>query len=127
MIRRKALLAMGLMAVGAFGLAGRAAAQGAAQEVATDVIPGVKTGGPRNIKAVSKMPLDSIEKTADITMEQELSRPFVYTAHRLIPSGVDAISIKDPSKPRIIWSWRIENAPLHRGAGSLNTMYFKSK
>jgi hypothetical protein len=72
------------------------------------------------------LPLDAIEKTSDVTIEQELSRPYAYTGHRLIPSGVDAISIKDPTKPHIIWSWRIENAELHRGAGSLNPMYLKS-
>jgi hypothetical protein len=98
-----------------------------AQQALTDVIPGVKTGGSRNIKVLSHLPLDSTQKTADITIEQELSRPYAYTAHRLTPSGVDIISIKDPSKPRILWSWRIENGELHKGAGSLNPMYLKSK
>jgi hypothetical protein len=91
------------------------------------VIPGVKTGGSPNLKLLSHLAMDSVEKTADITIEQELSRPYVYTAHRLTPSGVDAISIKDPSKPRIIWSWRIENGELHKSAGSLNPIYLKSK
>ena len=76
---------------------------------------------------LAHLPLDSVEKTADITMEQELSRPYVYTAHRLTPSGVDIISVKDPAKPQILWSWRIENGQLHRGPGALNTMYLKSK
>src|SRR3989338_3534875 len=113
-----------MVAVGALAVP---AGQLAAQEVPTEVIPGVKTGGSRNIKVLSHLPLDSIEKTADITIEQELSRPYVYTAHRLVPSGVDIISIKDPTKPFILWSWRIENAELHKGAGSLNPMYLKSK
>jgi len=98
-----------------------------AQAPQTDVIPGVKVGGSRNVHVLAHVPLDSIEKTADITIEQELSRPYVYTAHRLKPSGVDIISIKDPTKPKIIWSWRIENPDLHLGAGSLNPMYLKSK
>ena len=98
-----------------------------AQTSYTDVIPGVKTGGSRNVRVLSHVPLDSTQKTADITMEQELSRPYVYTAHRLKPSGVDIITIKDPARPRILWSWRIENAELHQGAGSLNPMYLKSK
>ena len=96
-------------------------------QVFTDVLPGAKTGGSRNIHVLGHVPLDSVGKTSDITIEQELSRPYVYTGHRLIPSGVDIISIKDPARPKIIWSWRIENAELHRGAGSLNPMYLKSR
>src|SRR5262245_22153960 len=91
------------------------------------VIPGVRTGGSTNIKALGHLTLDSIDKTADVTVEQELSRPYAYTAHRLTPSGVDAISIKDPTKPKIVWSWRIENGLLHKGAGALNPIYLKSK
>jgi hypothetical protein len=91
------------------------------------VIPGVKTGGTSNMKLLAHLAMDSVEKTADITIEQELSRPFVYTAHRLTPSGVDAISIKDPSKPKIVWSWRIQDGLLHKGAGALNPIYLKSK
>src|SRR5689334_885202 len=98
-----------------------------AAQAPTDVIPGAKVGGSRNMKLLGHLAMDSVAKTADITIEQELSRPFVYTAHRLIPSGVDAISIKDPTKPQIIWSWRIEQPELHTGAGSLNPIYLKSK
>src|SRR5262249_3126294 len=36
-------------------------------------------------------------RTADITMEQELSRPYVYVCHRFAPTGFWIISIKDPS------------------------------
>ncbi|MBI4501354.1 MAG: hypothetical protein HY700_09355 [Gemmatimonadetes bacterium] len=96
-------------------------------QVFTNVIPGVKTGGSANMKLLGHLTMDSVEKTADVTIEQELSRPYVYTAHRLTPSGVDAISIKDPTKPKIVWSWRIEDGMLHKGAGSLNPIYLKSK
>ena len=118
-MRRVVVFAAGMLCAGAGAIT--------AQEPFTDVIAGVKTGGSKNITLLAHLPLDSIEKTADITVEQELSRPYVYTAHRLQPSGVDIISIKDPSKPRLIWSWRIENAALHKGAGALNPMYLKSK
>src|SRR5262245_26569034 len=97
-----------------------------AQAPPTPVINGVKTGGSRNIDVLGHLQLDSADKTADITVEQELARPYVYVARRLKPSGVDIISIKDPSKPTILWAWRIENAQLHQGAGSLNPMYLKS-
>jgi hypothetical protein len=105
------------------GGAGTLSAQGAY----TSVIPGTKVGGSSNIHVVGHLNLDSAYKTADITVEQELSRPYVYTAHRLIPSGVDIISIKDPAKPRLLWSWRVEGAELHKGAGALNPIYLKTK
>src|SRR5262245_34497657 len=66
-------------------------------------------------------------RTADITMEQELSRPFVYICHRFAPTGFWIVSIKDPSKPKIIYDWKIENAELGRGSGALGPMYAKSK
>src|SRR5262245_7221490 len=56
-------------------------------------------------------------KTADITMEQELSRPYVYVCHRFAPTGFWIISIKDPSKPQIIYDWTISEPEIHRGSG----------
>src|SRR5260370_39878860 len=91
-------------------------------QVYTSVIPGTKTGGSSNIHVLGHIPLDAQFHTADITIEQELSRPYVYTAHRMTPSGIDIISVKNPGKPQLIYSWFIENADLHRGAGSCNTM-----
>jgi len=55
-------------------------------------------------------------RTADITMEQELSRPYVYVDHANEAGlnnpriGWDIISIKDPSKPKVIYSWQIGSA-----------------
>ena len=74
------------------------------------------------------VPLDANMHTADITIEQELSRPYVYTAHRLTPSGIDIISVKDPARPKLIYSWRIENAELHsRRPAPQASMYLKSR
>src|SRR6266850_1338455 len=42
-------------------------------------------------------------RTADITMEQELSRPYVYICHRFAPTGFWILSIKDPGKPKMIY------------------------
>src|SRR6185295_17240553 len=93
-----------------------------AQDPYTSVIPGTKTGGSSNVHVVGHLPLDGRGHTADITIEQELSRPYAYTAQDGQPSGIDIISIKDPSKPRVIYSWRIENPELHLGGGSKNPM-----
>src|ERR1051326_1788116 len=69
---------------------------------------------------------------SDIELEQELSRPYVYLdraneAGRPNPTiGFDVISLKEPTKPQIIYSWRIDNPELHRGPGSLAPTYIKS-
>jgi hypothetical protein len=72
------------------------------------------------------IPRDREGNTADIAIEQEMSRPYVYVIARNIPSGFDIVNIKDPKKAYIMYSYRIENAELHRGAGSLNPIYFKT-
>src|SRR3954462_12960710 len=105
-------------------LAGGVSLQAQAPSV---VVPGQKVGGRGNSKVLGHMPLDSAYKTADISIEQELSRPYVYVAHRLVPSGIEIISIKDPAKPFMLWTSFVKNAELHKGAGSLNPMYIKSK
>src|SRR5215471_4633459 len=90
-----------------------------AQDPYTSVIPGIKQGGSSNIHVLSHLNAEGAG-TTDITVEQELSRPYVYTGHWRVPSGVDIISLKDVTKPRLLWSWRIDNANLHQGSGSLN-------
>jgi hypothetical protein len=98
----------------------------AAQFPNSPVIPGVRVGGSSNVHPIGHLQLDSAHKTADITIEQELSRPYAYIAHRLVPSGIEIISIKNPSKPVLLWKWFVENAELHKGAGALNPIYLKS-
>jgi hypothetical protein len=113
-------------------------------------------GGSSNIKVLGHLPLGYYRTTADIEMEQELSRPYVYMPRRdaigatprqrpgappsigsntivdveqytTASKGVDIISIKDPSKPVLIYSWRIENQELHSPSGGLDNEYFKLK
>jgi hypothetical protein len=78
-----------------------------------------------NMKLLSHVPLGAVFTIADIEIEQELSRPYAYVARRLVPSGFDVIDLKDPSKAKVIYRWRIENAELHQGAGGLESRYFK--
>src|SRR5262245_15454669 len=118
--RLAASITLGVLAIAA------GASQGAAQ-FPSSVIPGYKVGGSSNIHVVGHLGLDSAYKTSDITIEQELSRPYVYVGHRLVPSGVQIISIKDPSKPVLLWKRLVPSAELHKGAGGLNPIYLKSK
>ena len=96
--------------------------------------PATGEQGSANIKIVSHLPLNvsAPYNTSDIEIEQELSRPYVYVDHaneagaRSPTIGFDIISIKDPGKPQVIYTWHIENQELHRGAGSLGPTYIKT-
>ena len=105
----------------------------AAQAYHPDPAPGEQ--GSSNIKVVAHLPLNVAApfNTSDIEIEQELSRPYVYLDHaneagaKSPRIGFDIVSIKDLSKPKVIYSWQIENAELHRGAGSLGPTIIKTK
>jgi hypothetical protein len=88
--------------------------------------PGKQTSP--NMKVVAHIPLEGPQAfdAADIDVEQELSRPYIYIA-RLLHYGWDVISVKDLKKPEVIYSWRIDNPDLHQGAGALRPMYFKTR
>ena len=64
-------------------------------------------------------------RTSDIEMEQELSRPYVYLAHRFAPSGFHIITIKEPTKAEVLYEWTVENPMLHQGPGALDNKYVK--
>ena len=85
-----------------------------AQAYRPDPAPGEQ--GSSNIHVVGHLPLNVAApfNTSDIEIEQELSRPYVYVDHaneagaKSPRIGFDIISIKDVSKPRVIYSWQIE-------------------
>ncbi len=82
----------------------------------------------RNIKLLSHIPLGRMFTVADIEIEQEPSRPFVYVArmHGITSStGTTVISVKDPENAKVLYTWRIEEPELHRGYGALDNKYFK--
>ncbi len=95
-------------------------------------------GGSRNITVVSHLPLGGWSQVMDIELEQDLARPYAYVARGdflplmgqqtpdgRLSKGVDVVSLKDPSAPRVIYSWRIENQELHTGLGGMDNKYFK--
>ncbi|MBI4420985.1 MAG: hypothetical protein HY560_09185, partial [Gemmatimonadetes bacterium] len=87
--------------------------------------PGMQ--GSSNVKIVSHIPLSGRMRVADVEIEQELSRPYAYVSMRLKPAGFHIINLKDPNKASMLWSWVIENADLHEGAGALGPAYVKTR
>jgi len=92
----------------------------------------------RNVHIMSHIPLPGggnrgvanlggIEiRTADVEIEQELARPYAYVPMWGAPSQVHIISLKDPAKAKILYTWTIENPELHVPAGALAPSYFKT-
>ncbi|MCH7564395.1 MAG: hypothetical protein IH968_11285 [Gemmatimonadetes bacterium] len=85
--------------------------------------------GSDNMKVLGHVPLGHRLSVADLDMEQELSRPYVYVARMRYgpegPRGMDIVSIEDPARPEVIYRWRIEDQDLHLGTGGMDVKHFK--
>src|SRR5215510_14204951 len=100
-----------------------------AQPAAAQFAPGRQRSS--NVQALSHIPLGRIFTVGNIDIEQELSRPYVYvgrTEGNVPESGFTIVSVKDPSRAKVVYEWRIENPQLHKsggGGGCLSGKYFK--
>ena len=83
--------------------------------------------GSSNIQIVSHLPIGGGFKATDLEIEQELARPFAYASAFNPPASFHIISLKDPAKARVIYTWTIENPELHTGFGAMDNKYFKLK
>ena len=95
-----------------------------AQKGGEQPAPGM--AGSRNMRVAAHIPLEGPLEVADIEIEQELSRPYVYIPIRVKDAGFYIIDIKNLDKPRVLWRFTIENPELHRGSG-LGPAYVKTK
>ncbi|MFQ5747177.1 MAG: LVIVD repeat-containing protein [Gemmatimonadota bacterium] len=89
-----------------------------------DDLPPGRRGTP-NIEVVSHLPLGGFLHVADIEIEQELARPYVYVSKRFDPTGVDILDLSNPRRPRVLLRWRIEDSALHQGSGALDGKAFR--
>lgn len=86
--------------------------------------------GSNNIEMLGHTPLGVRLSVADLDLEQELSRPFAYVARMAYgseggPKGTDIVNLSDPTRPRVIYEWRIENQELHLPNGGMDVKNFK--
>ncbi len=63
-------------------------------------------------------------KAADVEIEQERGRPFLYISG-FVNYNTKFYDISNPSNPRLLYTWTIENPELHRGIGAMDGKYFK--
>lgn len=87
--------------------------------------------GSENISVEGHLPLGPRLSVADIELEQEMSRPFAYIGRIKLEEagamGMDIIDLSDPTDPRVLLRWRIEDEDLHTGLGGMDVKYFKWK
>jgi len=65
-------------------------------------------------------------KAADIEMEQDRDRPYVYLCG-FTNFDVQIYDIRNTSAPKLVYTWTIENPELHRGIGAMDGKYFRSE
>ncbi len=84
--------------------------------------------GTPNIEVVSHIPLPGERFShADIEIEQELDRPFVYIAQRGGAAGFYAISLEDEKRPKVLYRYIVDDPDLHLGSGCLDPRYAKAE
>lgn len=110
-----------LVLIGVVSLARTAAAQDPGAAVPSTV----KRGGTPNIHMLSHVEVHPGSwKAADIEMEQDPNRPYVYVCG-FVNFDTKIYDVRDPAHPKLVYTWTIENPELHRGIGAMDGKYFK--
>jgi len=85
--------------------------------------------GSDNITVEGHIPLGGPLSVMDMEIEQEMSRPYAYVGRghlgEYVAKGMDIIDLSDPTNPKVIKKWRIEDESLHTGLGGMDVKYFK--
>ena len=85
--------------------------------------------GSDNIAVLGHLPLGSRLSVTDLDIEQELSRPYAYVGRAAVldegPKGMDIIDMSDPTSPKLLLAWRLEDQDLHFQRGGMDVKTFK--
>jgi hypothetical protein len=85
--------------------------------------------GSDNITVLGHLPLGGPLSVTDLDIEQELSRPYAYVGRAAVkdfgPKGMDVIDISDPTSPKLLLEWRLEDQDLHLTRGGMDVKTFK--
>ncbi len=84
-----------------------------------------KRGGSPNVHLVAHVVTHPGNwKASDIEMEQDPDRPYVYVSG-FVNNDVQIYDVRNPSAPKKLVDWSIENPELHQGIGAMDGKYFK--
>jgi len=114
------------LALSALAAAVFATAAGAQTSAVGTILPGVKMGGSANVRVLGHLPLGGFFRVADVALEQETGRPFVYAAQSLDRSGFTAIDVTDPEHAKVLLRWTIDHPEAHRGLGAVRARYVRT-
>jgi hypothetical protein len=96
-----------------------------AQDPGVSVPDTTKHGGSKKVHEMAHVMTHSGPmKAADIEIEQDLGRPYVYVCG-FTNYDVQIYDISNPARPKMIYDWVIEHPELHRGPGAMDGKYFK--
>ena len=84
-----------------------------------------KSGHSPNIHQLGHVSLGPFMTVGGISVEQELSRPYVYVDRWREEVGFDVLDIHDPAAPKVIAKWRMEHPELHKLSRGETGKYFK--
>jgi hypothetical protein len=84
-----------------------------------------KKDGSANVKVLNHVENNpGAWKAADVELEQDRGRPYIYVSG-FVNFDTQIFDITNPSAPKKIFQWKIENPELHRGIGAMDGKYFK--
>src|SRR5687767_10877241 len=84
-----------------------------------------KRGGSQKMHRLANVPAHTGNwKAADVELEQDRNRPYAYLSG-FVNYDVTIYDISNPSAPKQIYRWSIDNPELHRGIGAMDGKYFK--
>ena len=86
--------------------------------------------GTDNMEVVGHVPLGHHSSVTDLELEQDLDRPYAYIGRASIvnggPKGMDVIDLSDPSNPKVIYEFRLDNQDLLPNRGGMDVKYFRT-
>ena len=84
-----------------------------------------KRGGSANIRLLAHVENNAgAWKAADIEMEQDAGRPYVYVSG-FVNNNFQVYDVRNEQAPKLLLNWTIENPELHQGIGAMDGKYFK--
>jgi hypothetical protein len=84
-----------------------------------------KTGGSPSVHMIAHVVNQpGAWKAADVEMEQDPARPYVYVSG-FTNFSTQIYDVRDPAQPKKVFEWTIDNPELHRGIGAMDGKYFK--
>lgn len=85
----------------------------------------IKLGGSPNVRLLGHVDLGEPWTVGGIDVEQDLERPFAYVRRWRDRSGFSILDLSDPTRPRVLYEWRVEHADAYEFGFGETGKHFK--